>query len=87
MTTFENKCLILSTIWLAYQDDIDFADFVLAHEMALAFANAIDEGIMATTTIASDLINVAYDELLAGFGLTDSGFEHMDDLVSAIQDQ
>lgn len=85
MTTFENKCVILSSIWVDYQDDVDFVDFILDHEIALTLANAIDEGAMDTTPMTSDLINVAYGALLAGFGLADAGFEHMDDLMTAIQ--
>jgi hypothetical protein len=87
MTTFENKCVILSSIWIDYQDDVDFVDFILDHEIALTLANAIDERLMDTTPMTSDLIDAAFDALIAGFGLSDAGFEHMDDLMTAIQAQ
>ena len=87
MTTFENKCVILSSIWIDYQEDLDFVDFILDHEIALTLASAIDEGQMDATKKTSDLINVAYEALLSGIGLSNTGFEHLDDLMTAFQAQ
>lgn len=84
MTTFENKCIILSDIWLNYRNDTEFVDFIEYNDLGLPLAYAISEGIVDTTELATNFINETFDLLLAGLGIDDTGFEHLDDLMSAV---
>jgi len=83
MTTFENKCLILSDVWLNYRNDEQFEDFATYNDMGLPLAYAISEGIVKNTEVAEGFINETFDLLLAGLGIDDTGFESLDDLLSA----
>ena len=85
MTTFENKCAILSDIWLNYRTDTQFVDFIEYNDLGLPLAYAISEGIVDSTDIASGFINETFDLLLAGLGIDDTGFEHLDDLMSSVE--
>lgn len=84
-TTYENKCSILSDIWLNYRTDTQFVDFIEYNDMGLPLAYAISEGIVDSTDIASGFINETFDLLLAGLGVDDTGFEHLDDLMSSVE--
>jgi hypothetical protein len=82
-TSFENKTLILSDLWLNYRNDEDFVDFVSYNDLGLPLAYAISEGIVDSTETASNFINETFDLLLAGIGIDDTGFESLDDVLMA----
>ena len=84
-TTYENKCAILSDIWLNYRTDTQFVDFIEYNDLGLPLAYAISEGIVDSTDIASGFVNETFDLLLAGLGAEDTGFEHLDDLMSSVE--
>jgi hypothetical protein len=83
-TTYENKCLILSDIWLNYRNDTEFADFIEYNDLGLPLAYAISEGIVDSTELATNFINETFDLLLAGMGIEDTGFDSLDDVMSAV---
>jgi hypothetical protein len=84
MTTFENKCLIISDVWLNYRYDEQFLDFIEYNDMGLPLAYAISEGIVKSTDLAETFVNEAFDLLLAGIEIEDTGFESLDDLLSSV---
>lgn len=81
-TTFENKCIILSDIWLNYRSDDEFADFIEYNDMGLPLAYALSEGIVNGTEMSSKFIEETFDLLLGGMEIEDTGFENLDDLLS-----
>jgi hypothetical protein len=83
-TTYEDKCSILSDLWLNYRNDTQFVDFVEYNDMGLPLAYAISEGIVDSTEIASGFINETFDLLLAGLGVEDTGFDSLDSVMSAV---
>lgn len=83
-TSFENKTLILSDLWLNYRQDTEFEDFVVYNDLGLPLAYAISEGIVDSTETASNFINETFDLLLAGIGIDDTGFESLDDILSSV---
>lgn len=83
-TTYENKCAILSDIWLNYRNDTEFVDFIEYNDMGLPLAYAIAEGIVDSTEIASGFINETFDLFLAGLGVEDTGFDSLDDVMSSV---
>jgi hypothetical protein len=83
MTTFENKCIILSDIWLNYRYDDNFEDFSQYNDMGLPLAYAISEGIVKSTDTAATFIDETFDLLLAGLSIDDDlGFESLDEILS-----
>jgi len=83
-TTFENKTVILSDIWLNYRTDTAFVDFIEYNDLGLPLAYAINEGIVDTTDLATNFVNETFDLLLAGLGIDDTGFDNLDDLMSSV---
>ena len=83
-TTYENKCLILSDIWLNYRNDTEFVDFIEYNDLGLPLAYAIAEGIVDSTELATNFINETFDLLLAGMDIEDTGFDSLDDVMSAV---
>ena len=84
MTTFENKCLILSDVWLNYRNDEQFEDFIQYNDMGLPLAYAISEGIVKSTDLAETFVNEAFDLLLAGLDVEDTGFDSLDEVLSSV---
>lgn len=83
MTTFENKCIILADLWLNYRNDEQFEDFSQYNDLGLPLAYAITEGIVKTTDIATGFIDETFDLLLAGLEIADTGFDNLDEVLSA----
>jgi len=84
MTTFDNKCSILSDVWLNYRYDEQFTDFIEYNDMGLPLAYALSEGIVKSTETAEVFINETFDLLIAGLSLDDTGFESLDDILSSV---
>ncbi len=82
MTTFENKCLILSDVWLNYRNDEQFLDFIEYNDMGLPLAYALSEGIVKGTDLSTTFIEETFGLLLAGLEIEDTGFQSLDDLLS-----
>ena len=82
MTTFENKCLILSDLWLNYRSDEEFEDFITYNDMGLPLAYALSEGIVNGTEMSTKFIDETFDLLLSGMSVEDTGFDNLDDLLS-----
>jgi hypothetical protein len=83
-TTFENKTSILADVWLNYRNDTEFVDFIEYNDLGLPLAYAISESIVDTTELATNFVNETFDLLLAGLGIEDTGFEHLDDVMSSV---
>ena len=81
MTTFDNKCLILSDLWLNYRSDEQFEDFITYNDMGLPLAYALSEGIVKGTDTSTKFIDETFDLLLAGLSIEDTGFESLDDVL------
>ncbi len=64
-----------------YRDDEEFKDFIEYNDLGLPLAYALSEGMFEKTEIVSTFINEAFDILLGGLGLEDTGFESLDDML------
>ncbi len=83
-TTYSNKCLILSELWLDYRNDDEFKDFVEYNDIGLPLAYAVANSIVPSTDLAEKFISETFDLLLAGLGIAeDTGFEYLEDLFEA----
>lgn len=81
-TTFENKCSILSQVWIEFRDDQNFAQFMSYGDLGLPLAYAIDNSIVAPTADAETFVNEVFELLLGILGIDeDTGFETLDDIL------
>jgi hypothetical protein len=63
-TTFENKCKILTELWINYRDHEDFEDFVEFNDISLPLAYLISNGIVESSSKAEEFINETWVLLL-----------------------
>jgi hypothetical protein len=84
-TTFSNKALILADLWLNYREDEEFIDFCEYNDLGLPLSYAIANGIVDNPNeLAIKFVEETFDLLLAGLEIQeDSGYETLDDLLSA----
>lgn len=81
-TTYEDKCQILSELWMEYRDDEDFEDFVNYNDLGLPLAYSITHGIVESNGIAAGFINETFRLLLVGLEIKeDPGFETFEDVL------
>lgn len=85
-TTFDNKCRILSELWLAHRNNEDFKDFISYNDIALPLAFMIEEGIVDNPhDLAKSFIDESFDLLLKAAGVEDLGFETLDGILDSIE--
>lgn len=81
-TSFENRCMILSELWMEYRDQVEFTDFVEYNDLGLPLSFLLDEGIVLPTDRSTMMINETFDLFLATLGReTDEGYESLDDML------
>jgi hypothetical protein len=81
-TTFENKCSILSQVWLEFRDDENFEQFMSYGDLGLPLAYAIDSKIVKNTPEAQTFIEEVFELLLGILGIAeDEGYETLDDIL------
>lgn len=80
-TNFEDKCLILSDLWMNYRYDEEFKDFVEYNDLGLPLAYTISNNIVNNTPASQAFIEEAFDIFLAGLGIDDDGFTSLDEIL------
>ena len=82
-TSFSDKCNILAELWLDYRDDEEFQDFVEYNDLGLPLAYSFANGIVEESPMGENFVNEAFNLLLAGLGLEDTGFETLYDILES----
>jgi hypothetical protein len=85
-TPFSSKCEILAELWVTYKNESDFEDFIDYNDLGLPLAYALAYGIVEPTELSEKFINETFDVLLAIYGLEDTGFESLNDIVNLAND-
>jgi hypothetical protein len=81
-TTFDNKCAILSDVWINFRFDSQFTDFIQYNDLGLPLAYAITEGIAKPAELSNKFIDETFDLLLAALNIEeDTGFSSLDDML------
>lgn len=80
-TPFLTKCQILEQLWLTYRYDEQFQQFFEFADLAVPLAYAIANDIVKSTPEAQKFVEEGFEFLLDGFGISDLGFESLDDLL------
>jgi hypothetical protein len=79
-TAFQDKCNILSELWMNYRHDQNFEEFISYNDLGLPLAYAISNGIAKTTDITDKFINETFNLLLSSLELEDNGYVTLDDI-------
>lgn len=86
LTTLDKRCEILADLWLAYQSDSEFKDFIEYCDLALPLAFAINSNIIKIdydNDRLNDFIHEAFELLIEGLSLQDTGFQSLEDLLNS----
>lgn len=81
-TSYIDKAVILSELWVNYRNDEEFQDFVEYNDIGLPLAYAIANNIVESTEIAKNFIEETFALLLTGLEVEDTGFESLDELLA-----
>lgn len=75
-TSFPNQCKILSELWIGYRDDEQFEEFIKYNDLGLPLAYCVAENLikLGQSEKPSKYISEAFDALLEGLDLDDTGF-------------
>jgi len=79
--SFENKCNVLSDLWMTYRFDKKFEDFVSYNDIGLPLAFLVSEELVKPNPQAKSMVEETYDLLLAALDKEDGEFESFDDLM------
>lgn len=79
-TKFENKCSILSDLWIKYRDEPDFKDFVDYNDIGLPLGFLVSEKLVSPGPMAINLIDETFLLLCAALETEDTGFESLEDM-------
>lgn len=80
-TTFENRCIILSDVWMEYRTDPDLEEFVSYNDLGLPLGFLLSEELVTPSQKAKDMIDETFELLLASLGVEDNGYESIDDMM------
>jgi hypothetical protein len=82
MTPFENKCTILSDLWLGRSGaDENFTDFIEYNDIGLPMAHFLSAKYVEVSPTAEQFVNETFDLFLASLGLEDTGFDNLGELL------
>jgi hypothetical protein len=79
-TTFQDKCNILSELWMNYRNDDNFEEFIKYNDLGLPLAYGIANGIVKATDISDKFINETFNLLLSSLEVEDNGYVTLDDV-------
>jgi len=79
--SFDNKCAVLSDLWMQYRFDKQFEDFVSYNDIGLPLAFLVSEELVKPNPQAKSMVEETYDLLLAALDKEDGDFESFDDLM------
>lgn len=80
-TSFDNRCGILSDLWMQYRFESQFEDFISYNDIGLPLAFLVDEELVKPTDKAKAMIDETFELLLAALSVEDNNFESLDDLL------
>ena len=81
-TTFENKCAILSDLWLNYKDEAELRDFVEYNDLGLPLAYLIHTDLVSVKESAVSYIDETFNLLCEGVGVDlDGEYESLNELM------
>jgi hypothetical protein len=81
-TDLASKIDILNDIWINYSEEEGFQDFIEMNDLGLPLAHLISNGIVESTTLAEELVNQSFNDLMELFEIDDSGFKKFEEILN-----
>jgi hypothetical protein len=81
-TDYASKINILNDIWINYSEEEGFQDFIEINDLGLPLAHLISNGIVESTTLAEELVNQSFNDLMELFEIDDSGFKKFEEILN-----
>ena len=86
-TTFENKCAILSDLWLNYKDNEELQDFVEYNDLGLPLAYLIHTELVSVNESGISYVDETFNLLCTGLGVDlDAEYESLNELMELQED-
>ena len=86
-TTFDNKCAILSDLWLNYKDNEELADFVEYNDLGLPLAYLIHTDLVTVNESGISYVDETFNLLCQGLGVDlDQEYESLNELMDLQDD-
>jgi hypothetical protein len=86
-TTFDNKCAILSDLWLNYKDNEELADFVEYNDLGLPLAYLIHTDLVTVNESGISYVDETFNLLCQGLGVDlDEEYESLNELMDLQED-
>ena len=82
-TNFSNKTSILSELWMNYRDDEGLQDFIEYNDLGLPLAYFIYNELVLPTKQSELYIEETFNLLVAALEVEDTGFESLDEMLGA----
>jgi hypothetical protein len=82
-TLFSKKCEILGDLWMDYRTDEEFQDFIEYNDLGLPLAYAVASDLIEILPIAESYIDETFDLLITSLGLTDTGFDSLEQILES----
>lgn len=81
-TSFSTKSEILGNLWMDYRTDERFQDFIEYNDLGLPLAYAVSALLVEPMPLAKNYITETFDLLITSFGLTDTEFENLEEILA-----
>jgi hypothetical protein len=81
-TDYAKRSEILHHLWINYNDNEDFEEFIDLNDLGLPMAYFIHKGIVESTPMAEDLVNQSFQALLDMFEVEDKGFKSLQQILN-----
>lgn len=81
-TSFENKCEILSDLWMSYRFNPRFDDFCSYNDIGLPLAFLLSESLVRENSpLTKSMVEETFDVFLASLKVEDVGYDSLDDVL------
>jgi hypothetical protein len=68
-----------------YRSDTEFQDFIEYNDLGLPLAYAVASELVEPNSLAEQYINETFELLITSLGLTDTGFESLNEVLDSAQ--
>ena len=86
-TTFENKCAILSDLWLNYKDNEELQDFVEYNDLGLPLAYLIHTDLVSVNESGIPYVDETFNLLCTALGVDlDEEYESLNEIMELQED-
>ena len=86
-TTLDGKAFIIGQVWMRYKDDDELSEFFEYNDIGVPLAFCYAEEIITLTPTVEQYINETWNLLLDELNIEDTGFDSLQDLENAMEEQ